>query len=353
MLLDDLGYNDTFEQFRIDQKLDDYEIGRVIIENKGRYIVRTAESVYDSEIFGTMRYRAENRVDYPAVGDWVAVIPSGTDLAIIHHIFPRKSIIERQSVGKFGKKQIIASNVDYAFIIQAVETDFNINRLERYLTISNSSNVEPIIVLTKIDLITKVELKKILQEVKERVVDILTIPISNKTKKGYELFDTVFMKGKTYCFLGSSGAGKSTLINNLSGEELMVTDSINAITHKGRHVTSHRELTVLSSGGILIDNPGMREVGVTDTTSGLEETFDDIIELSHNCRFSDCSHTHEKDCSVLSAVENGEINKTSYENYLRLGREKTHFQSSVVEKRRKDKQFGKTIKAYLKNKKKG
>ncbi len=208
MLLDDLGYNDTFEQFRIDQKLDDYEIGRVIIENKGRYIVRTAESVYDSEIFGTMRYRAENRVDYPAVGDWVAVIPSGTDLAIIHHIFPRKSIIERQSVGKFGKKQIIASNVDYAFIIQAVETDFNINRLERYLTISNSSNVEPIIVLTKIDLITKVELKKILQEVKERVVDILTIPISNKTKKGYELFDTVFMKGKTYCFSGFLRSGK-------------------------------------------------------------------------------------------------------------------------------------------------
>jgi ribosome biogenesis GTPase len=159
-------------------------------------------------------------------------------------------------------------------------------------------------------------------------------------------------KGKTYCMLGSSGVGKSTLLNNLSGKTLMRTDSISVSTNKGRHITSHRELIVLENGGILVDNPGMREVGIADTSGGLETTFDRIISLSQNCKFKDCTHTNEVSCSVIEAVEQGEIDKKSYENYLKMERENAHFESTIEEKRKKDKEFGKVIKNYKKEMKK-
>ena len=149
--------------------------------------------------------------------------------------------------------------------------------------------------------------------------------------------------------LGSSGVGKSTLLNNLSGRTIMRTDAISKSTNKGRHVTSHRELIVLDNGGILVDNPGMREVGIADTANGLETTFDKIFSLSQNCKFKDCTHTNETGCSVLEAVEKGEIDKSSYENYLKMEREKTHFESSVAERRKKDKDFGKMVKNYKKD----
>ncbi len=149
--------------------------------------------------------------------------------------------------------------------------------------------------------------------------------------------------------LGSSGVGKSTLLNNLSGKAIMRTDTISQSTNKGRHVTSHRELIILENGGILVDNPGMREVGIADSTSGLEITFDMIIRLSQNCKFKDCTHTNEIGCSVLEAVEKGEIDKASYENYLKIEREKAHFESTIAEKRRKDKEFGKIVKNYKKD----
>lgn len=152
--------------------------------------------------------------------------------------------------------------------------------------------------------------------------------------------------------LGSSGVGKSTLLNNLSGEALMKTDTISQSSNRGRHVTSHRELIVLDNGGILVDNPGMREVGIADTSSGLETTFDVIIRFSQNCKFKDCSHTNEIGCSVIEAVEKGEIDKKSYENYLKMEREKAHFESTIEEKRKKDKDFGKLIKNYKKDMKK-
>ena len=152
MRLEDLGYNSKLEKFRIDNNLNDFEIGRVIAEHKERYIVRTTEGEFEAEITGNMRFTAKSREDFPAVGDWVALTTYDSDFAIIHKILPRFSIIKRQAVGQFGEIQIIAANIDYAFIVQAVDRDFNINRLERYLTICNSSKVSPIIVLSKIDL---------------------------------------------------------------------------------------------------------------------------------------------------------------------------------------------------------
>lgn len=349
MKLEDFGYNDKLEKFRIENNLKDYAIGRVVSEHKERYIVKTEKGELEAEITGNLRFSAKSREDFPAVGDWVALTIYDSDFSIIHKILPRFSVISRQAVGEFGGIQIIATNIDYALLVQAADRDFNINRLERYLTICNSSKVSPIIVLTKIDLIDEHRTSEILENIKTRIKNVPVIAISNESQEGYERIKKVIEKGKTYCMLGSSGVGKSTLLNNLSGKSIMRTDTIGQRTNKGRHVTSHRELIVVENGGILIDNPGMREVGIADLTSGLEATFDTIVRLSKNCKFNDCTHTNEIGCSVLEAVEKGEIDKASYINYLKMQREKAHFESTIAEKRKKDKKFGKIMKNYKKD----
>ena len=349
MKLDDLGYNDKIEKSRIENNLEDFEIGRVISEHKERYIVKTEKGEFEAEITGNLRFSAKGREDFPAVGDWVALTIYDSGFSVIHGILPRFSIISRQAVSQFGEVQIIATNIDYAFLIQAVDRDFNINRLERYLTICYSSDVSPIIVLSKTDLIDEQRINGILNDIKLRIKNVPVIAISNETQNGYEAIKKTIEKGKTYCMLGSSGVGKSTLLNNLSGRTIMRTDTISQSTNKGRHVTSHRELIILENGGILVDNPGMREVGIADTTCGLEITFDKIVSLSQNCKFKDCTHTRETGCSILEAVEKGDIDKNSYENYLKLEREKAHFELTVVEKRKKDKELGKIIKNYKKD----
>jgi len=348
MILEDFGYNQTFEKFRIEQQLDGYEIGRVIAEHKERYIVHTAQGESEAEITGNLRFTAKSREDYPAVGDWVALATYDTDYSIIHKVFPRYSVLSRQAVGEFGEIQIIASNIDYAFLILAVDRDFNINRLERYLTICYSSKVDPIVILTKTDLIDEQRVSELLKSIKLRTKDIPVVAISNETQNGYETLEKFIEKGKTYCMLGSSGVGKSTLLNNLSGKNIMKTDTISQSTNKGRHVTTHREIIFLRNGGMIIDNPGMREVGIADTSDGLETTFDRIVSLSQNCRFKDCTHTSETGCSVLEALEEGDLDNASYENFLKMSREKAHFESTVIEKRKKDKAFGKMLKSYKK-----
>lgn len=349
MKLEDFGYNDRLEKLRLANKLQDFEIGRIISEHKERYTVKTEKGEFEAEITGNLRFSANSREDFPAVGDWVALTVYDSEFSIIHKILPRFSIISRQAVGQFGEIQIIAANIDYALLVQAVDRDFNINRLERYLTICYSSKVNPIIVLTKTDLINKQAKTEIIDSINQRIKNIPVLAISNETHEGYDALKMIFEKGKTYCMLGSSGVGKSSMLNSLSGRNLMKTDSISHSTNKGRHVTSHRELIVLDNGGILIDNPGMREVGIVDNAKGLESTYDIIFSLSENCKFKDCSHTSEIGCSVLEALKNGEIDKSSYDNYLKMEREKSHFESSVIEKRKKDKDFGKMVKNYKKD----
>ncbi|MGQ7868196.1 ribosome small subunit-dependent GTPase A [Sunxiuqinia sp. sy24] len=351
MRLEDLGYNIALENYRKEQKLDSYGVGRVISEYKEGYRVRTTEKEYDAEIIGNLRFSAHQRSDFPAVGDWVAISEYDENKVLIHSVFPRNTIIERQAVGKQGEKQIIATNIDSAFIVQAVDRDFNINRIERYLTICNTSNVRPIIILNKIDLINDIELEKLISEVQKRVRQVPVFAISNVSQKGVKRLHEGIVKGETYCLLGSSGVGKSTLLNTLAGKQLMKTNTLSTTTNKGRHVTSHRELLVLENGGILIDNPGIREVGISDSADGLEMTFVSIVKLAKDCKFKNCTHTTEIDCAVLAAVERGEIDAAFYENYLKLEREKEHFESTVTERRKKDKDFGKMVKNYKKGKK--
>jgi len=348
MTLEDLGFNNFFEKYIIENDLKDFDIARVVAEHKELYVVKTLKGDFEAEITGNMRYTAKSREDFPAVGDWVLVKIYDDNFAVIHRILPRFSILKRRSSGKFLEVQVIAANIDYAFIVQSVDRDYNINRLERYLTICNSAKITPIIILSKIDLINELELEAIVNKIKSRISDVQIIPISNETKKGYDELKAIIKKGKTYCVIGSSGVGKSTLINNLYGNQKMQTETISESSKRGKHKTTHRELIILESGGILIDNPGMREVGLADINDGLETTFKNIHEISENCKFRDCSHTHEIGCAVIEAVNNGEIDKNSYENYLKMLKEKEYFESTLIERRKKERDFSKILKNYKK-----
>jgi ribosome biogenesis GTPase len=348
MLPEELGYNAQFETWRVEQHLEDFETGRVTAEHRERYVVVTTNDEYDAEITGNMRFTAKGREDFPAVGDWVALTPYDPGFAIIHRIFPRYSTLRRQAVGQFGEVQVIAANIDVAFLVQAVDRDLNINRLERYLTLSYASGIRPVIVLTKTDLIDDLKVEKIMDAIRQRIHDVQVLALSNETRAGYNQVESLMEKGKTYCMLGSSGVGKSTLLNNLSGRDKMKTDEISQSTNKGRHITTHRELIVLGNGAILIDNPGMREVGIADPSDGLETTFDAISRYASQCRYPDCTHIHETGCAVLDALQKGEIDKGKYENYLKLAKEKAYFETSAADRKRRDKMFGKIVKDYIK-----
>lgn len=344
MKLEQLGYNNTIETLRTDHHLEGFDIGRITSEHKERYIVATEKGEFEAEITGNLRFTANSRLDFPAVGDWVALTIYDSYHSIIHKILPRNSIISRKAIASANNIQIIATNIDYAFIMLAVDRDFNINRIERYLTICNTSNIQPIIILNKIDLIDAEELRQLISRIKKRISSIAIHAISNTLEQGYEPLKHSIKPQKTYCLLGSSGVGKSTLVNALARQELMKTKNISSSSQRGKHTTSHRELIILENGGILIDTPGMRAVGITNVSDGLETTFETIIAYSKSCKFSNCSHTTEVDCAVIEAVTQGKIDETSYDNFLKMEREKAHFESSLAEKRKKDKDFGKMIK---------
>ncbi|MEH6538439.1 MAG: ribosome small subunit-dependent GTPase A [Psychroserpens sp.] len=348
MTLEDLGYNKELGAYRKENNLDSFGVGRVISEHKDRYTVKTEDGEFDSELIGNLRFTATNRNELPAVGDWVSISEYDEGKALIHAVFPRKSIVERKAVGKLGQTQIIATNIDFGLIVQSVNRDFNINRLERYLTICHTSKIEPIIVLSKVDLIEKQELEELINQVKERINNVPLFEISNQSGLGIDSLKSKLVKGYTYCLLGSSGVGKSTLINTLTGTSLMHTREISESIDRGKHVTCHRELVVLDNG-ILIDNPGMREVGITDDSDGFEITFEEILNLSKNCKYNDCTHTNEDGCAVLTALENNDLNPESYENFLKMEKERIHFESDVQDRKKKGKDLGKLIKNMKKN----
>ncbi len=349
MNINDLGFTADLTAYLEENNLSDFSVGRVTQEHRERYVVSDGYMEYEAEITGNLRFSASSRADFPAVGDWVTMTVYDSDQAIIHEILPRKSILERLAVGKPGETQIISTNIDAAFIVQAINNNFSINRLERYLTICYSANIEPVLVISKIDLSTEEEVLDAIGSLEKRDGRIKYILLSNMTLQGLDQVLDFIQKGKTYCVIGSSGVGKSTLINNLLKKNILKTGQISLSTNKGRHVTDHRELFVLENGGIIIDTPGMKELGIADSANGLEITFDLIVSHSQNCRFKDCTHTNEAGCNVIAAVNNGEIDKDSYDNYIKLQREKAHYESTIAEKRKKDKAFGKLIKNYYKD----
>ena len=349
MTLADLGLSPEIETFLSENNLSDFTLGRVTQEHRERYIVSTGENEYDAEITGNLRFSAYSRADFPAVGDWVTMTVYDSYLAIIHRILPRKSILERQAVGKFGEIQIISTNIDFALIVQSIDNNFNINRLERYVSICYSAGIEPVLVISKIDLVIDSILKDAISNLEARDKKIKYILLSNLTMEGLDQILEFLQKGNTYCVVGSSGVGKSTLINNLLKKNILKTGKISESTNKGRHITDHRELFVLENGGIIIDTPGMRELGMTDNTEGIKTAFREIHDLSLKCKFHDCKHINETDCAVLKALDDGHIDRASLENFQKLQREQQRFHTTLAEKHRREKIFGKIIKNYKKD----
>lgn len=351
MNLLELGFTNELSAYLTENNLSNFAIGRVTQEHRERYVVSDGDNEYEAEITGSLRFSANSRADFPAVGDWVTLTIFDSGQTIIHKILPRRSILERQAVGKFGEIQIISTNIDVAFIVQAINNNLSINRLERYLTICYSANIEPVLVISKIDLSTEKEVQHAINNLEKRDRKVKYILLSNVTLKGLEQILDFIQTGKTYCVVGSSGVGKSTLINNLLKKDILKTGQISHSTNKGRHVTDHRELFVLENGGIIIDTPGMKEIGMTDNTVGIRTTYQEIFDISSNCKFHDCKHINETGCAVIEALNNGTIDKDSYDNYQKIHKEQERFQTTIAEKRRKDKVFGKMIKNYYKGKK--
>ncbi|MCE5347691.1 MAG: ribosome small subunit-dependent GTPase A [Bacteroidales bacterium] len=349
MTLTDLGLTDEITSYIKNNNLSDFALGRVTQEHRERYVVSTGENEYDAEITGNLRFSANSRAEFPSVGDWVIMTIYDSNLAIINKILPRKSVLERQSIGKFGEKQIISTNIDTAFIIQSIDNNFNINRLERYLTICYSANIEPILVISKIDLSSRDDIQNATKKLEIRDKKVKYILLTNLTQQGLDQILEILQKSKTYCVIGSSGVGKSTLINNLLKKNILKTGQISQSTNKGRHITEHRELFVLANGGIIIDTPGMRELGVTDNIEGIKTTFQEIFDLSLKCKFSDCKHIDESGCAVIEALNNGTIDKDSLDNFFKIQSDQQRFQTTIVEKHKKDKAFGKMLKNYKKD----
>jgi ribosome biogenesis GTPase len=350
MNLHDLGLTPEIKEYFETSDLTSFEPARVIRENRERYIVSNGENSYEAEITGNLRFTATSREDFPAVGDWVAVVIYD-ELAIIQSVLPRRTILERQAVGAKGERQIIAANIDYAFIMQSADMNFNLNRLERYLSLCYTSGIEPILILSKTDLAEGDFLREAVEKVEKREKKLEYLLLSNLDQNSIKQVSSFIRKGKTYCIVGSSGVGKSTLINNLLKNEVQKTGDLSDSTGKGRHITGHRELFILGDGGIIIDTPGMKELGMTDNIEGIRVTFSDISSLALKCKFSDCRHIDESGCAVLDAVEKGMIDKDSLANYRKMLREQEHFSANEAERRKKSREFGKMVKRILKEKK--
>jgi ribosome biogenesis GTPase len=341
--IEELGYNSFFEANRVKLGLEDFVIARVTAGHKGAYKVRSADGEYLAKITGKQIWKASSSEDYPAVGDWVAIWKLEEGSATIHTILPRKTVIKRKQGGK-NEIQMIATNIDVAFAVESVGRDFNLNRLERYFAIANDGGTTTAIILNKIDLISKEELDLKIAQIKKRFKSADVILISTLTKEGMEELEKYIKKGLTYCFLGSSGVGKSSIINGLIGRDKIKTGDIGGHSGRGKHTTTAREMYFLPQGGIVVDNPGMREVGMANATLGIDNFFDEIDSLAGKCKFLDCTHVHEPECEVLNALKAGKLDKDKYENYINLKKEAQFFQMTKLEKKGKDQQFGKFMK---------
>jgi ribosome biogenesis GTPase len=325
-------------------------VARVTAVDRSRYLIRDEHGELPAELTGRLQFVAESSTDLPCVGDWVcACCRDDRSHASIHGVLPRKSVLRRKAPGKDIDFQVIAANIDVAFIIQSCHFDFNVRRLERYLVMVREGRIEPVLLLTKIDLVSADELQRLIDQIRGAGIDVSIIPVSNATGAGLDRVRELLVPGRTYCLLGSSGVGKTTLINRLAGDSGLETRAVSH-TGEGRHTTTRRQLIVLEGGALLVDMPGMRELGMLGVSEGLDDAFADIGALARNCRFSDCSHASEPGCAVRAAIERHDLGEERLQDYLKLRKEAAFHDLSYVEKRKKDRDFGRFVHSVMKHK---
>ncbi|MEK7991257.1 MAG: ribosome small subunit-dependent GTPase A [Thiotrichaceae bacterium] len=349
--LENIGFSDWFQSKLDADKVAAHDIARVIAVHKDRYIITNGLRDIVAELARNILYTANYSTDLPTTGDWVYAdfYDDGTH-ALIHDIIPRKTLLKRKKAGKIINFQSISANIDVALIIQSADDNFNLRRLERYLVMINENGIIPVILLSKCDLIPQDKIEKIKESILSIAPQVTIWAFSSLSGENIDTIKNSLLRGKTYCLIGSSGVGKTTLLNNILGRQQFETQSVSKKQSKGRHTTTSRELVHLENGAMLIDTPGMRELGNMSVEAGIEETFLEIIERSQNCKFNNCSHTNEKGCAILSAIENGELSKQRYENYIKMKKESAVNEMSYAKKRKKDKNFGKLIKSTIKSK---
>ncbi len=344
-----LGWNPWLSEIAALQGLPVEAMARVATVDREQFVLLNANGAFRARLSGSYLHHRRRPEEFPCVGDWVSVEKGeNDDFGLIHALIDRRTSLRRRAIGRSAEVQMIAANVDCVIIVQSCHFDFNLNRLERYLVMVAEGGAEAYILLTKTDLIGPDVLADQLSRIHAAGIIAPVLTLSNVTRKGVDELKLVLLPGKTYCLVGSSGVGKSTIINELIGRQQLETKGVSA-SGEGRHTTVRRELIVLDNGAMVIDNPGMREFGISAAEEGLNGGFSDITSIASRCRYRDCTHTDEPDCAVLSALGAGGINQAHYENYLKLKGESDFYRLSHAEKRKKDRDFGKFIKSAKKD----
>jgi ribosome biogenesis GTPase len=338
MTLEEFGYSAWFKK-QTEECTGEWTAARVTAVHKGWSDICDGETTRPAKTTGKLRREARGNKNYLTVGDWVLCKDFETgDFAMIHSVLKRKTELKRKTAGKEVAYQLIAANIDTAFVVHTLDKGYNLRKLERYLSIVHDSGIEPVILLTKKDLLSRSELKERLAEVAERLPRVPAHALSNVTGSGLRSVGKLLRPGSTYCLLGASGVGKTTLINSLLGkEDEYFTLPVREKDGKGIHSTTWRELIVLNNGALMIDTPGMRELGHLDTAAGIDETFEDILALDTQCKFRDCAHVNTQGCAVIAAVEAGTISKARYENFIRMRAEAAESEQALRRQQWKNK----------------
>ena len=351
MKLSDIGFDEWFQAHASDLRKEGRDIARISAVDRSSYLIRNQTMEVPAQLAGKFYFQLESSTELPCVGDWVTVQYHTNDTAaVIHEVFPRKTFLRRKSAGEKVDFQMIAANMDVAFIVQSCYFDFNVRRMDRYLVMAADGGVEPVVVLTKTALISPEELEQKLTDIASSTITAKVLTLSNITGVGFDEFQQELVPGRTYCLIGSSGVGKTTLLNRLIGHDAFDTKAVSG-TGEGIHTTSRRQLIVLNQGSMLIDTPGMRELGLLAASEGVNQGFEDIIQLSLDCRYPNCGHKHEPGCAVQAAVKCGTLTEDRYSSYIKLQKESDYHELSYRDKRKKDRTFGRFIKSAKKQKK--